>query len=318
MVIPIVDHGLDHMVGVVEDHHLDHVEDIHVLVEDDQDHVPKDALDLGKDIEVEIDVQEIEKDHGPGKSQGLEIENANHQEIDEDQDLNLSLDVAQDLEVIKKIRNILLNEKKINQKNEKKKKKRKRIPHLLYQKLRKKINLLRLIKRNLGQQHHPEVILEAQDHQVNHQGEVVRLVEERHLNQSKAVRLVILDVHCLQNDLGQELLFVNELADLLVEVEHLKNVLGNQIHLKDELENVVQVVISHVHLLKKDIDVPVHLYVDLHLPDHLLLEELLELHLKVLSPLLDLYPGHHQLGVREVHLTTEKEVNQQVEKEACQ
>lgn len=72
----------------------------------------------------------------------------------------------------------------------------------------------------------------------------------------------------------------------------------------------MQVVISHVHLLKKDIDVHVHPYADLHLPDHLLLEESLELHLKVLSPLLGLYPGHHQLEVREVCLTTEKEACQ--------
>lgn len=184
MVILIVDHDLDRMVGVVEDHHLDHVEDIHVLVEDDQDHVLKGALDQGKDTGVEIDVQEIEKDHGLGKNQGLEIENANHREIEEDQDLNPSpsLDVVRGLEVIKKIRNILLNEKKINQKNEKKKTKKKKILHLLYQKLKRKINLPHLIKKNLGQQHHPEVILGAQDHQVNHPGEVVRLVEERHLN----------------------------------------------------------------------------------------------------------------------------------------
>lgn len=189
MVIPIVDHGLDHMVGVVVGHHLDPVEDIHALVEDDQDHDLKDALDQEKGSEVETDALEIEKGHGPGKSLGLEIENVNHQEIDEDQDLNLnpnpsqSLDVAQDLEVIKKIRNIHLNEKKINQKNEKKRTKKKRITHLLYQKLRKKINLLRLKKRNLDQLHHQEVILGAHDHLVNHQGEVVRLVEERHLNQ---------------------------------------------------------------------------------------------------------------------------------------
>jgi len=78
----------------------------------------------------------------------------------------------------------------------------------------------------------------------------------------------------------------------------------------------VQVVISHVRLSKNDIDGHVHLYVDHHLPDHLLLEELLELpHLKVLSLLLDLYPGHHQLGVKEAHLTAEKEVSQQAEKE---
>lgn len=319
MVIPIVDHGLDLMVGVAVDHHLDHVEDIHVLVEDDQDHVLKGALDQGKDTGVEIDVlREIEKDHGPGKNQSLEIENANHREIEEDQDLHPSLDVVRGLEVIKKIRNILLNEKKINQKNEEKKTKRKRILHLLYQKLKRKINLLHLIKKNLDQQHHPEVILGAQDHQVNHQEEVVLLVEERCLNQLKVVRLVILDVHCPQKDLGQELLFVNELVGLLVEVGHLRNALGNQIHLRDVLENVVQVVISHVLLLKKDIDVHVHPYVDLHLLDHLLLEELLELHLKVLNLLLGLYPGHHQLEVREVCLTTEKEVSQQAEKEACQ
>jgi len=184
MVIPIVGHGLDHMVEVGVGHHLDHVEGIHVLVEDGQDHVLKDALDQGKDIGVLIDALGIEKGHGPGKSLDLGIENVKHQEIDEDQDLNpsLSLDVAQDLGVIKKIKNILLNEKKINQKNEKKRTKRKKTPHLLYQKLRKKINRQHLKKRNLGQLHHLEVILGAHDHLVNHQGEVVRLVEEKHLN----------------------------------------------------------------------------------------------------------------------------------------
>jgi hypothetical protein len=81
----------------------------------------------------------------------------------------------------------------------------------------------------------------------------------------------------------------------------------------------VQVVISHVLLPKKDIDVHVHPYVDLHPLGHLLLEELLELlRLKVLSLLLDPYPGHQQLEVREVHQTAEKEVNQQAEKEVYQ
>jgi len=186
MVIPIVGQDLDHMVGVGVGHHLDHVEDIHALVEDGQDHVLKGALDQGKGTGVLTDVLEIEKGHGPGKSLDLEIENVKHPEIGGDQDLSLSLSlslgVAQDLEVIKKIRNILLNEKKINQKNEKKRTKKKITPHLLYQKLRKKINLQRLKKRNLGQLHHQEVILGAPDHLVNHQGEVARLVEERHLN----------------------------------------------------------------------------------------------------------------------------------------
>lgn len=182
IVIPIADHGLDHMVEVVVGHHLDHVEDILALVEDDQDHDLKDVLDQGKDTGVETAVLEIEKGHDPGKNQGLEIENANHQEIDEDRDLNPSLDVAQDLKVIKKIRNILLNEKKINRKNEKRRTRKKRILHLLYQKLRKKINLLHL-KKNLGQQHHQEVVVPGvQDHLVNLQGEVVRLVEEKHQN----------------------------------------------------------------------------------------------------------------------------------------
>lgn len=183
MAIPIVDHGLDHMVGVGVGLHLDHVEDIHALVEDDLDHVLKGALDQGKGIGVVTDVLEREKGHGLGKSLGLGKENAKHPEIDEDQDLNPSLDAAQDLEVIKKIKNILLNEKKINQKNERKRTKKKKTPHLLYQKLRKKINLLRLKKRNLGQLHHQEVILGAHDRLVNPQGEVVRLVEERHLSQ---------------------------------------------------------------------------------------------------------------------------------------
>lgn len=98
------------------------------------------------------------------------------------------------------------------------------------------------------------------------------------------------------------------LAGPLVEVGHLRNVIGNQIHHKDVLENVVQAVISHVHLLKKDIGVHVHPYVDLHPPDHLLLEELLGLHhLKALNLLLGPYPGHHQLEVREAHQTAEKE-----------
>jgi len=147
MVIPTVGQDLDHMVEVGVGHHLDHVEDIRALVEDGQDHVLRGALDQGKGTGVLTDVLEIEKGHGPGKSLDLGIENVKRPEIGEDQDLNLSLslslslDVAQDLKVIKKIRNILLNEKKINQKNEKKRTKKKKIPHLLYQKLRKKINL---------------------------------------------------------------------------------------------------------------------------------------------------------------------------------
>lgn len=174
MVIHIAVHDLDHMVGVVVGHHLDHVEDIHVHVEDDLDHDLDADLGPGKDTEVEIDVQEREKGHGPERSLSLEIENANHLEKNEDLDLNL--DVAQDPEVIRKIKNILQKEKKINQKNVKIKTRKKTILRLLYLKLKKLINQLRLKKKNPGQLRHQEVILEARGLLVNHLEEVVRLV----------------------------------------------------------------------------------------------------------------------------------------------
>lgn len=179
-VIPIVVRGLDRMVEVVVDHHLDRVEDIHDHEGGGQDRVLDVDPDLGKDTAVVIGVLEKEKGLDPEKSLDLEIENVNHLETDVELDLNLG--VVQDPEVIKKIKNILLKEKMINQKNEKKKIRKKRIRHLLYLKLRKKKNQTLLRKRNLDQLHHQEVILGVRDLLVNHLEEVVRLVEERLLN----------------------------------------------------------------------------------------------------------------------------------------
>lgn len=167
------------MVEVVVDHHLDLVEDIHDPVEDGQDRVLGVVLDQEKGTEVVTGVQEIEKGHDRGKNQDLEIENVNHLETDED--LGPNLNVVQDLEVIKKIKNILPKRKKINLKNGKRKIRKKKVL-LLYLKLRKKINQLLLKKKNLGQLLRQGVTLEVQDLLVNHQGEVVRLVEEKLLN----------------------------------------------------------------------------------------------------------------------------------------
>lgn len=264
------------MVEVVVDHHLDRAEDIHVHVGDDQGHALDAVPDQGKDTVVEIGVLEKGKGHDLEKSHGLEIENVNHLEKDEEQGPNLG--VVQDLEAIKRIKNILQKEKTKNQKNGKKKIRKKIIRHLLYLKLRKKISQILLKKKNPDQLHHQEVILGVPDHLVNHLEEVVRLVEERLLNQLRAVRLVTLDAHCLRKDLEQELRLENVLVGLLEGVEHLRNAVENQILLKGVLENEV-LVVNHEHLLKKDIDEHAHLYVDLHLPDHLLLEELLEHHL---------------------------------------
>lgn len=274
------------MVEVVGDHHLDHI--IHAHTEDDRVHVLDAVPDQGKGTGVKIGVQEIEKGHALGKSQYLGTENAKRLGKDVDQSLNL--DVVQDPEVIKKIRNILQKKRMINQKNEKKKIRKRTILRLLHLKLKRKINLQHLKKRNPGLLHHREVILGARDHLVNHRGEVVRLVEGKHLNQLRAVCLVTLDAHHHQKDLEQELRLVSVLADLLVEVEHQKNVAKSLIHHKGVPENVVLVVINHVHPVKKDVDAHVHPYVDLHLPDLLLLEELLEHHhLRVHNRLLDLY-----------------------------
>lgn len=262
--------------GVDEDHRPDRVEDIRVHVEDGQDRGLDAVPDQGKDIEVEIGVPGRGKGHDLEKSPNPKKENANCLGKDGDHDLNL-INVARDLEVIKKTKKILPKKKKTNPKNVEIKIRKKKPHHLWYLKLRKKINQLHPKKKYPGQLHHQEVILEVRDLLVNHQEEVVRLVEENHLNRLKVVRLAILDIHCLQKDLGQEPQLISVLVGLHIEVERLRNVIvGNQILLNGVQENVAQVTISHVHLLKKGIDVYVHLNVDLHLPDHLLLEELQE------------------------------------------
>lgn len=271
-VILIAVRGPDHMVGVVVDHRLDHVEDIHVHVEGDQGRALDAVPDQGKGIGVVKDVQEIERGRALRKSLDLETENAKR--LENDGDRGLSLDVVQDPEVTRKIKNILQRKEKTNRKSEKKRTRKKIILRLLHLKSKRKTSLQHPKRRNPGRLHRPEVILEVRDRLVNRREEVVLPAEGKHLNQLRAVRLVTLDVHHLQRGLERELLLVNVLAGPLVEVVHLKNVVGSQIHHRGAPGNEVQVVINRrVLLLKKDVDAHVHPYVDLHLPDHLLLPD---------------------------------------------
>lgn len=168
--------------GVDEDHRPDCVEAIRVHVEDGRDRGLDAVPDQGKDIGVEIGVQGKGKGRDLEKSLDPKKENANCLGKDEDQDLNL-INVARDLEVIKRTKNILLKKKKTNPKNVKIKIRKKKPHHLWYLKLRKILNQLHPKKKYLGQLPHQEVILEVRDLPVNHQEEVVHLVEENHLNQ---------------------------------------------------------------------------------------------------------------------------------------
>jgi len=260
------------MVEVVVGRRLDRVEDTHARVEDDRGRVLDAVPDREKGIEAAKDVQEIGRGRAQRKSLGLETENAKRLENDGDRGLNL--DVARDPEVTRKTRNILQRKEKINRKNEKKRTRKKIILHLLYPKSKRKTSLQHPKRRNPGQLHRPEVILEARDHLVNRRGEVVLPAEEKHLSRLKAVRLVTLDVRRLQKGLEQGLRLVSVLAGLLVGVERPKNVAGNQIHHRGVPENGVRVVINRrVRPVRKDVDARVHLYVDLHLPDHLYLPD---------------------------------------------